>query len=381
MRVFSLPIVVSIAAYVAVVGSASPASARADRDCGDFASQQAAQLFFLNNNPAADPHGLDSDGDGVVCESNPGPSYYGSNPNPGGNDNPPPKPPKAKPAPIKVVKVIKGDLVRLRQGAAKPYDVRLLGLRVRGNACMTGGARDYLATVAKPGRVVTVITDKKAPKRDGQGHLIAEVRPKSGDAKSGFARKVVTEGWAKLQGYKFTARSVFRDLMVTADDERVGLFGECIKNYGSPRYPYAPGKTFLVDGWILTFGATDLDALPEMTAEAAAANATVPGSYSFAPPKPGATFRRVQVTAHRVDGPSKLAYGYVYGDTLEETTVDKYGSCGTAPNLLDQMKVDPGQTVAGYLCTAKPAADGSVDEMWAIADPRTYLAKRFIAIS
>ena len=44
------------------------ASAAADRDCGDFATQRQAQTFFVAHNPASDPHRLDSDGDGVACE-------------------------------------------------------------------------------------------------------------------------------------------------------------------------------------------------------------------------------------------------------------------------------------------------------------------------
>ena len=45
----------------------------ADRDCGDFQTQREAQEFYAAaarpNNP--DPHRLDSDGDGIVCESLP----------------------------------------------------------------------------------------------------------------------------------------------------------------------------------------------------------------------------------------------------------------------------------------------------------------------
>ena len=41
-----------------------------DRDCGDFATQAEAQAFFEAAGPS-DPHRLDSDGDGVVCESLP----------------------------------------------------------------------------------------------------------------------------------------------------------------------------------------------------------------------------------------------------------------------------------------------------------------------
>lgn len=43
-----------------------------DRDCGDFNTQAAAQVFFeAAGGPARDPHKLDSDNDGVVCESLP----------------------------------------------------------------------------------------------------------------------------------------------------------------------------------------------------------------------------------------------------------------------------------------------------------------------
>jgi len=41
-----------------------------DRDCGDFSTQTEAQAFFEAAGPT-DPHRLDSDGDGVVCESLP----------------------------------------------------------------------------------------------------------------------------------------------------------------------------------------------------------------------------------------------------------------------------------------------------------------------
>lgn len=64
--------VVPLAAVVAVV-VASSASAR-DANCSDFASQAAAQTYFLNNGgPSQDPDGLDADGDGLACESNPSP--------------------------------------------------------------------------------------------------------------------------------------------------------------------------------------------------------------------------------------------------------------------------------------------------------------------
>lgn len=43
-----------------------------DRDCSDFVTQREAQAFFeAAGGPDIDPHRLDGDGDGVVCESLP----------------------------------------------------------------------------------------------------------------------------------------------------------------------------------------------------------------------------------------------------------------------------------------------------------------------
>lgn len=50
----------------------SPKSIEGDKDCKDFSSQKEAQDFFIaNGGPGNDPHKLDSDKDGVVCESLP----------------------------------------------------------------------------------------------------------------------------------------------------------------------------------------------------------------------------------------------------------------------------------------------------------------------
>lgn len=43
-----------------------------DKDCTDFATQKEAQAFFISQGgPSKDPHKLDSDKDGVACESLP----------------------------------------------------------------------------------------------------------------------------------------------------------------------------------------------------------------------------------------------------------------------------------------------------------------------
>jgi PBP1b-binding outer membrane lipoprotein LpoB len=42
----------------------------ADRDCSDFSTQREAQAFF-DSAGSGDPHGLDRDKDGRVCETSP----------------------------------------------------------------------------------------------------------------------------------------------------------------------------------------------------------------------------------------------------------------------------------------------------------------------
>jgi len=61
----------AVIAAVALIVAAPAALAQADTDCSDYASQAAAQAA-LRADPS-DPNGLDADGDGIACESNPAP--------------------------------------------------------------------------------------------------------------------------------------------------------------------------------------------------------------------------------------------------------------------------------------------------------------------
>lgn len=72
-----LSLLVTFATFAALLFAALPSSAiAADKDCADFASQRAAQIFFLKHGgPRRDPHRLDGDDDGVACEDNPCPCY------------------------------------------------------------------------------------------------------------------------------------------------------------------------------------------------------------------------------------------------------------------------------------------------------------------
>ena len=70
-----LSLLVAAAAFAALLFAALPSSAIAnDKDCKDFATQRAAQIFFLKHGgPRRDPDRLDADHDGVACERNPCP--------------------------------------------------------------------------------------------------------------------------------------------------------------------------------------------------------------------------------------------------------------------------------------------------------------------
>lgn len=55
---------------VASLAGTSAIAQSADRNCSDFDTQAEAQRFYEANGPG-DPHGLDRDKDGFVCESLP----------------------------------------------------------------------------------------------------------------------------------------------------------------------------------------------------------------------------------------------------------------------------------------------------------------------
>lgn len=363
-----------------VVGLQSPAHA-ADKDCADFGSQKAAQLFFLNNNPAADPHRLDADGDGVVCESLGGPYYYGSDPTPGGTGgggSSTPAPPPA-PAPIKVVKVLKGDLIKVRQGSKRPVAVRLLGATVPADdACFAGGAVQDLRAWIKPGRVVRLVADKKAPRRDKQGHPMFNMVTVKGDYTIGGTQ--VSQGWAQVGDYRFADKKRLKRWDEQAEFERLGHYGECVADFGTEAHPYAVNTSFDFGPWRYQFGVTDGDALPEMQAE----NAAVRGSVTYvSPPGPGWVYVRVPVTVTRIGAGSGVLSAAEFELRRGSKTYDQFGAsvddwCGTGPTYIKDQSLAQGQTFTGFVCATIPAPLQSTDvwEIWS----DNYDANRLISV-
>lgn len=64
--------------FAAMLLSLPAGASASDKDCADFPTQRAAQIFFIKHGgPRRDPDRLDGDNDGVACEDNPCPCYYG----------------------------------------------------------------------------------------------------------------------------------------------------------------------------------------------------------------------------------------------------------------------------------------------------------------
>ena len=186
---------------------AAPAGAVADRDCGDFATQAAAQAFYLaNGGPGSDPHRLDADGDGRACDSNPCPCGVSSTPQP-----------IAAPVSVfretgNVVRVIDGDTldVRLRSGGV--VSVRMLGIDTpeRGQ-CGADDAAANLRALAPVGSTVQLVSDRTQAAKDRYGRLLRYVA-----RQGGYQDLSYRQAWDG-----FTKRYVFGGTPVARDREYV----------------------------------------------------------------------------------------------------------------------------------------------------------------
>ena len=90
-RVTALLLALSGLTFVSLATTAGPAQAK-DTNCDDYPSQAAAQNYFNSHGggPNNNVDGLDSDGDGVACESNPCPCIGAGGGGGGGGGHPAP---------------------------------------------------------------------------------------------------------------------------------------------------------------------------------------------------------------------------------------------------------------------------------------------------
>jgi endonuclease YncB( thermonuclease family) len=207
------------------LAATSPAQA-ADMDCSDFASQKAAQIFFLQHGgPTSDPHRLDYDGDGIACETNPAPTYYGTK-LPGTTTTT--KTTIRQRA--RVVKVVDGDTltVRLANGARKK--VRLIGIdtpEVYGTVeCGGKPASASMRRLTPRGTRVVLVSDPTQDRVDRYGRLLRYVMKSSRD----MNRAQVARGWARVYVYNhhpFKRVDAYRKAQRRAKAAGRGIWSRC----------------------------------------------------------------------------------------------------------------------------------------------------------
>ena len=197
-----------------------PAAAIVDRDCGDFATQAAAQAFMLASG-AGDPHGLDgSDNDGRACESNPCPCGTPTLPQPFiGNTHGVSNVVRRNFG--NVVKVTDGDTLKVRIRGIGVRDVRIIGIDTPevygGVQCGGRSASERMKELAPVGSTVTLISDPSQDDKDRYGRLLRYVERNGKDV----GRAQVNLGEAKVyvfdrpfrrtSGYRHVQRDARRD--------------------------------------------------------------------------------------------------------------------------------------------------------------------------
>ncbi len=190
----------------------APASAVIDRDCGDFASQAAAQNFFLNAG-GGDPHRLDDDGDGVACESNPCPCIGRGNTAPqqfadtGNDQTDAQQGPRTYRETGNVVRVVDGDTLRVRLRGGAQVSVRMLGIDTpeRGR-CGANDATANLRRLSPVGSTVHLVSDRTQAAKDRYGRLLRYVQRQGGYGDLSFRQ--AWDGFT--QPYVFGGRPVAR---------------------------------------------------------------------------------------------------------------------------------------------------------------------------
>lgn len=230
-------LVLALVALALVGLPQTPASAFVDRDCGDFATQAAAQAFMLASG-AGDPHGLDgSDNDGRACESNPcpcgatAPQPFVGNPN--GNQTTAPT--VAQTDVVRrnvgnVVKVTDGDTLKVRIRGIGVRDIRIIGIdtpEVYGGAeCGGRRASRHMRELAPVGSTVTLISDPSQADRDRYGRLLRYVERRGKDV----GRAQVNLGQATVYVYNrvpFRRTANYREVERSARTNRRGSWSTC----------------------------------------------------------------------------------------------------------------------------------------------------------
>lgn len=219
-------VVLFVVAVLSSTGLAVPAHA-ADRDCSSFATQRAAQVFFLANTPRLDPHALDSDGDGIACESNPCPCLTQTSPVGLVGQVPP-----QVVQPARVTRVVDGDTIDVRLSTGAHRSVRLVGIDTpevySGLECGGPAASAALTAKLPVGTRVRLVSDPTQASVDRYGRLLRYVE-RVADGRD-MNRAQVLAGMARVYVYDnvpFRRVGSYRLAQRSAQAAGRGLWGAC----------------------------------------------------------------------------------------------------------------------------------------------------------
>lgn len=221
----------SVAGVIGIVGLAGvvvpSAYAEVDRDCGDFATQKAAQDFFLAHNPSADPHRLDYDGDGLACETNPCPCSTATSSTTQFADTGTTSRTRAR-----VIRVSDGDTILVGMPNGSRRYVRLLGIdtpEVYGTSeCGGSQASQSLKRMLAPGAGVLLVSDPSQANTDRYDRLLRYVIKRSTQVDVGRAQ--LTRGWATVYVYNhdpFRRVASYREAQYAARTHDRGIWSLC----------------------------------------------------------------------------------------------------------------------------------------------------------
>ncbi len=227
-HLFALPVLSLLAAMLVALGPSASASL-ADRDCADFATQKAAQIFFLSNGgPASDPHRLDYDSDGIACESNPCTCYYKKT-LPDGSTTTQPKQVIQK---ARVINVVDGDTVDVRLSSGAERRIRMVGIDTPevygGVECGGPEASRSLKKLLPRGAAVRLVSDPSQDLKDRYGRLLRYVTKVS--TGKDVNRQQIARGWAQVYVYNnnpFNRVASYRTAQQSAVVADRGMWGMC----------------------------------------------------------------------------------------------------------------------------------------------------------
>jgi len=213
-----------------VLTPAGPASAHTDKDCGDFATQAAAQDYFISlGGPSSDPDRLDGDGDGTACDTLPCPcSTGGGGGTAGAGEHT--STGKTRREHGRILRIVDGDTYDVRLSSGRKVRVRVLGIDTPepyGTVQCGGPQASARAKRLLPRRTKVLLTsDPSQQNKDRYGRSLRYVEKRGAD----IGRTLVRAGLARVYVYRhkpFKRTSVYRKAQRAARSAHRGIWGYC----------------------------------------------------------------------------------------------------------------------------------------------------------